>query len=167
MELDFETADSEDAGGYAKAQSEDQNEQQQRLLTPHLAGSDVIITTAAIPGMASPRADHGTDGRCDGTGHGDRRPGAERGGNCALTDPDAEVRHGGVLILGPTDLASRSPQTASQMFASNVVTLLRHLADDEGTLVIDAEDEVASAMLVAADGEVVHPRLVTASPGEG
>lgn len=167
VELDFETADSEDAGGYAKAQSEDQNEQQQRLLTPHLAGSDVIITTAAIPGMASPELITApmVDAMEPGTVIVDLA--AERGGNCALTDADAEVRHGGVLILGPTDLASRSPQTASQMFASNVVTLLRHLADDEGTLVIDAEDEVASAMLVAADGEVVHPRLVTASPGEG
>jgi NAD(P) transhydrogenase subunit alpha len=162
IQLDFDTVDSEDAGGYAKAQSEDQSVQQQRLLTPILAENDVIITTAAIPGMASPEliTAEMVEAMRPGTVIVDLA--AERGGNCTLTVADEEVWHDGVLVLGPTDLPSRSPRNASQMFATNVVTLLNHLTDDEGALVVDPSDEITGAMLVASGGEVVHPRVRTA-----
>lgn len=162
VQLEFDTGEAEDAGGYATAQTEDQNAQQQRLLTPILAENDLIITTAAIPGMKSPELI--TTAMVDAM-----RPGtviidlaAERGGNCTLTVPDENVVHGGVLVLGPTDLASRSPRTASQMFATNVVTLLNHLADDDGNLVVDPADEITGAMLVGSGGAVVHPRVRSA-----
>ncbi len=157
--LDFATEDAEDAGGYAKAQTEDQNAQQQRLLTPVLAENDIVITTAAIPGRRSPELITETMVEA-------MRPGsiivdlaAERGGNCTLTEPDGEVWHEGVLILGPTNLASNSARTSSQMFANNVVTLLGHLTNDDGGLDLDPADEITGAMLVAAGGEVVHPNV--------
>ena len=160
--LDFATGDAEDAGGYARAQTEDQNAQQQRLLTPVLAENDIVITTAAIPGRRSPELI--TEAMVEAM-----RPGsiivdlaAERGGNCTLTEPDGEVYHHGVLILGPTNLASNSARTSSQMFANNVVTLLNHLTDDDGELHLDPADEITGAMLVARNGEVVHPGVRSA-----
>ena len=158
IELAFETEDAEDSGGYARAQSADQNIRQQQLLTPHIAEADVVITTAAIPGARSPEllTEEMIDAMRSGSVVIDLA--AERGGNCALTRPDEVVEHGGVRILGPTDLASRSPMNASQMLSTNVVTLLGHLTDD-GELRIDPDDEITGAMLVARAGEIVHPAV--------
>ncbi len=149
IELAMESEDAEDAGGYAKSQTVDQNRRQQELLTPVIADADVVITTAAIPGRASPELV--TTDMVEAM-----RPGsvivdlaAERGGNCALTVADEETEHQGVLILGPTDLVSRSPRTASLMLSNNLVTLLDHLID-EGRLTIDPDDEIAGVMLVGA-----------------
>jgi len=159
IELEFETGDSEDAGGYAREQSEDQNAQQQRLLTPFIAEADVVITTAAIPGARSPVLL--TEAMVD-----EMKPGsvivdlaAERGGNCSLTVADVEIDHDGVIVLGPTDLPSHSPRNASQMLSNNISTVLEHLVAD-GDLVIDASDEITSAMLVTTSGDVVHPRVL-------
>ena len=83
---------------------------------------------------------------------------AERGGNCELTRRDEVVVAHGVTILGPTDLVSRKPHHASQMFSKNVETFLKSLMKD-GELVIDLEDEVTAGTLLCRDGEVVHPRV--------
>ncbi len=162
VDLKLDTEDSEDAGGYAKAQGEDQQARQQAALTPFVASADLIITTAAIPGARSPLLL--TTAMVEAM-----KPGsliidmaAERGGNCELTVADEEIDHGGVTILGPTQLESGAARSASLMFASNVVTLLRHLADDEGNLVLDPDDEITGAMLVAADGSVPHERVAAA-----
>jgi NAD(P) transhydrogenase subunit alpha len=159
IELEFETGDSEDAGGYAREQSEDQNAQQQRLLTPFIAEADVVITTAAIPGARSPVLL--TEAMVD-----EMKPGsvivdlaAERGGNCSLTVADVEIEHDGVIVLGPTDLPSHSARNASQMLSNNISTVLEHLVAD-GDLVIDPSDEITSAMLVTAAGDVVNPRVL-------
>jgi len=159
LKLEFESADSEDARGYAKAQSEDQNSQQQRLLTPVIADVDVVITTAAIPGAASPELI--TRDMVDEMSRGSLiiDLAAERGGNCALTVADQIVEHGGVTILGPTDLPSHSARDASQMLSNNITTLLDHLVTD-GQLVIDLEDEITAAMLVGAGGEIRNARLL-------
>lgn len=162
IELELETADSEDAGGYAKAQSEDANARQKRLLAPYIAESDVVITTAAIPGRPSPElitADM-VAAMPDGSVVVDLA--AERGGNCEVTVADQQVEHQGVTVLGPTDLASRSPRHASQMLGNNIVTLLEHLTSDEGVLVVDRDDEITGAMLVASGGGVIHPRVIEA-----
>ncbi|MFW2383076.1 MAG: NAD(P) transhydrogenase subunit alpha [Acidimicrobiales bacterium] len=162
IKLDLDTAASEDSGGYAKAQGEDVNLRQQKMLAPYVAEADVLITTAAIPGVKSPELV--TTAMVE-----KMRPGsviidlaAERGGNCALTVADEEVDHLGVTILGPTDLASRSATSASQMFSNNVVTLLKHLTDETGALIIDSDDEITAGTLVARGGLVVHPRVVDA-----
>jgi NAD(P) transhydrogenase subunit alpha len=160
--LDLDAAQTEDSGGYARAQGEDVNVRQQQMLTPYVANADVLITTAAIPGVRSPELV--TTLMVE-----QMRPGsvivdlaAERGGNCSLTQADEEVEHRGVTILGPTDLESRSATSASQMFSNNVVTLLKHLTDEAGDLVVDTEDEITAGTLVARAGRVVHPRVVDA-----
>lgn len=156
--LDMDTVDSEDSGGYAKAQDEGQNRRQQDLLTPHMRDADVVITAAAVPGRRSPvlvttaMVEEMTEGSVVVD------LAAERGGNCEVTVADKEVVHAGVTVLGPTDTPSWSAATASQMLSTNLVNLLDHLT--EGTdLVLDREDEIVSAMLVASGGDVVHAQV--------
>lgn len=162
IELDLETSDSEDAGGYAKAQTEDTNDRQKRLLAPYIAESDVVITTAAIPGRPSPELITAEMIAAMPQGSVVIDLAAERGGNCEVTLADQQVDHCGVTVLGPTNLASCSPRHASQMLANNIVTLLEHLTNDDGELVVDPDDEITGAMLVAADGEIVHARVLEA-----
>ena len=126
------------------------------VLTPHVAEADVVIAAAQIPGRQSPLLV--TESMVTGM-----RPGSvlvdlavQRGGNCEVTIADAEVDHGGVTVLGPTDLASGSALTASRMFATNVTNLVRML-DQDGEFFVDPDDDVLVGMLVATGGEVVHP----------
>ncbi len=163
IELDIDGASGsaarEDSGGYATAQADDEQAARRRALAPHLARADLVITTAAIPGAAAPLL-------IDAAAVEGMQPGslivdlaAARGGNCALTRADEEVVHHGVVVLGPTQLESGSARTASRMFANNLLSLIGHLADDDGRLVIDPDDEITGAMLVASGGEVVHPAV--------
>jgi NAD(P) transhydrogenase subunit alpha len=158
VELPLETADAEGAGGYAKEQGEDFQRRQRELLASVLQERDVVITTAAIPGAKSPLLI--TREMVEGM-----RPGsvivdlaAERGGNCEVTEADREVEHGGVLVLGPTDLPASVPRHASQMFANNLTTLLKHLTED-GRIELDMADEITRDTTVARGGEVLHPRV--------
>ena len=169
VELDLAEAGSgaegtEDAGGYARAQSDDVAGRQQALLAPHVAAADVVITTAAIPGRASPLLV--TAGMVDAMAPGSVviDLASERGGNCAVAQSDVEVDRGGVTVLAPTDLVSRCARHASQMFSRNLVAFLRHLAPD-GEVDIRADDEILAAMLVARDGEVVNPEVAAALDG--
>ena len=158
IELDLATADAEGEGGYAAAQTAELNRRQNELLTPYIAEADAVITTAAIPGAASPELVTTAMVEAMAAGSVVVDLAAERGGNCRLTVADDEVLHEGVLILGPTDLASRAPATASQMFSTNVIALLRHLAPD-GELELDPDDEIIAGTTVGAGGVVSHPRV--------
>jgi NAD(P) transhydrogenase subunit alpha len=158
VELPLETADAEDKGGYAKQQGEAQQQRQQELLASVIAGSDVVITTAAIPGAPSPRliSRAMVDGMKPGTVIVDLA--AERGGNCELTVADQRVDHHGVTILGPTDLASLVPRHASQMYGNNLTTLIKHWTK-EGVVSLDFADEITNGVVVAHDGEVRNSRM--------
>jgi NAD(P) transhydrogenase subunit alpha len=83
---------------------------------------------------------------------------AERGGNCELTVPGETVVERGVSIIGPVNLPTTVPFHSSQMYSKNITTFLLHLVK-EGKLTIDPEDEITRETLVAADGEIVHPRV--------
>ncbi len=155
IDLGLDSGDSEDSGGYAKAQSDDFADRQRAALTPHVAEADVVITTAAIPGAASPLLVTTAMIEAMAPGSVVVDLAAERGGNCELTEADGEVDHHGVLILGPTDLASWAAQSASQMYATNVVTLLRHL-DLDGEMALDPDDEITRALVVARDGGLIR-----------
>ncbi|MYJ35195.1 MAG: NAD(P) transhydrogenase subunit alpha [Acidimicrobiaceae bacterium] len=153
----------EDSGGYARAQSTDVAGRQQELLAPYVAASDVVITTAAIPGRASPLllTAEMVDAMALGSVVIDLA--SERGGNCAVSQSDVEVDRGGVTVLAPTDLVSRCARHASQMFSRNLVAFLRHLAPD-GEIDL-RDDEILEAMLVTRDGAVVHPGVAEALGG--
>lgn len=148
-------AAAEGEGGYARALDAEQQRRQRELLAGAVAECDVVITTAAVPGARSPLLV--TRDMVERM-----RPGsvivdlaAERGGNCELTEPDREIVHRGVVVLGPTDLPSRAARHASQMFGSNVTSLLKHVTK-EGAVVLDSADEIVRELTVARAGEVVH-----------
>lgn len=161
VELPLETSAAEDKGGYAKAQDEAFYRRQRDMMSKVVAGSDVVITTAAIPGKKSPvlvTADM-VAGMAPGSVIVDLA--AERGGNCELTKADETVVAHGVTIIGPTNLPATVPYHASQMYAKNIATFLLHLVKD-GTLQLNRDDEIIRETLVATGGEVVHPRVVEA-----
>ncbi len=167
VELELDTADSEDSGGYAKAQGDDEQSRQREALTPILAASDVVITTAAIPGVRSPELVTAEMVESMKPGSVVVDLAAARGGNCAVTVADEEVIHHGVTVLGPTRLESGAALSASHMFANNLVSLLRHLTADDTSLNLDPDDEITSAMLVTAGGSVVHERVAAALAASG
>ena len=158
VELPLETGGSEDAGGYAKAQDDAFYERQRAMMSQVVAASDIVITTALIPGKAAPLlvTTEMIAGMAPGSVVVDLA--AERGGNCEPTQPDQEVVTDGVTILGPTNLPATVPYHASQMYSNNITTLLLHLVKD-GELVLDLEDDITQGTLVSRDGQVVHPRV--------
>jgi NAD(P) transhydrogenase subunit alpha len=158
VELPLETTDAEDKGGYAKEADESFYRRQREMMTKVVAGSDVVITTAAIPGRKSPVLVTGemVEGMAPGSVIIDLA--AERGGNCELTKADERVVAHGVTILGPTNLASTVPYHASQMYAKNITTFLAHLVKD-GKIQTDASDEIVRETLIASGGQIVNARV--------
>jgi NAD(P) transhydrogenase subunit alpha len=163
VELQLDAGDAQDKGGYAKALTEEQQQRQRQQLADVVAGVDVCIATAAIPGRQSPLLITAEAVRRMAPGSVIVDLAAERGGNCELTKADqtvvaAPAGGGGVTILGPTNLPSEIPQHASQMFAKNLVTLLQ-LLTKKGALDVDLKDEVIRETLAAKDGQVQNQRL--------
>lgn len=159
VEMDLEAEGAEDKGGYAKEMGEDFIRKQREFMTGVCAESHVIITTAAIPGRQSPVIVTGdmVKGMMPGSVIVDLA--AERGGNCELTKADETVVAHGVTIMGPTNLASTVPFHASQMYARNLVTLLKEITDKEGALALDMENQVHRDTIVTRDGDVVNARI--------
>jgi NAD(P) transhydrogenase subunit alpha len=159
VELPIEAGEAQDAGGYARAQDEAFYRRQRELLGEVVAASDVVITTAAVPGRPSPLLVTADAVRRMAQGSVVVDLAAERGGNCELTRADETVVERGVTILGPTNLPSTVPYHASQMFSKNVATFLLPLVDKEGRLAMDLGDEIVRDTLVTRDGDVVQPRV--------
>jgi NAD(P) transhydrogenase subunit alpha len=161
VELPLESGDAEDTGGYAKAQGEDFLRRQRELMAKVVAESDVVITTANVPGRKAPvlvTADM-VEAMTPGSVIVDLA--AERGGNCELSRAGEVVTTHGVSIVGAVNLAGTVPYHASQMYSSNITTLFLHLLND-GQLAMDASDEITRETLIARGGEVVHPRVLEA-----
>jgi len=158
VELKLDAAEAEDQGGYAKALGEEFYVRQRALMTSVVAPSDVVITTAAIPGQPSPRlvTTQAVEGMAAGGVIVDLA--AERGGNCELSKPDERVVHHGVTILGPTNLPSEIPYHASQMFSNNVTKFLLNMIAD-GKLTWNLEDQIIRETLVCHRGEVTNARI--------
>jgi proton-translocating NAD(P)+ transhydrogenase subunit alpha len=155
IELALETQEGE--GGYAKEQSEEFLRKQRELIGEHVAKSDVVITTAAVPGRRAPLLVTGEMVK-------GMRPGsvivdlaAETGGNVELTKAGTDVEVGGVTIIGTRNVPSTMPLHASQLYARNVANLLLHLVKD-GAIVLDFEDEITKGSCVTHDGEIVNER---------
>src|SRR5436190_5113818 len=163
VEMALETADSEDKGGYAKAQDESFYRRQREMMLKVVAGSDVVITTALIPGKKAPTlvTAEMVEGMAPGSVVVDLA--AERGGNVELTRADEVIVHNGVTVLGPSNPAAMVPYHASQMYSKNITTFLAHLLGKEGAaraaLEFDLGDEITRETLLTRDGEVVHARV--------
>jgi NAD(P) transhydrogenase subunit alpha len=158
VELPIEAGDAQDAGGYAKAMDESFYKRQREMMAKVIAGCDVVIATAAVPGKKAPvliTADM-VDGMPPGSVVVDVA--AEQGGNCEVTRAGETVVRNGVTVMGPVNLAASVPYHASQMYARNVTGFLALIVKD-GVLKVDTADDIVRETLVARGGEVVHPRV--------
>ena len=155
IELALETQEGE--GGYAREQSEEFLKKQRELIGEHVAKSDVVITTAAVPGRQAPLLVTGDMVK-------GMRPGSvivdlasETGGNVELTKAGKDVDVGGVTIIGTSNVPSTMPLHTSQLFARNVANLLLHLVKN-GAISLDFTDEITKGSCVTHGGEIVNDR---------
>lgn len=156
-----EEDDGESTGGYAQEQSEEKQQRDRELLRTRIKETDVIITTALVPGKKAPILV--TKEMVE-----DMRPGsvivdlaAENGGNCELTDPGAIVDHQQVKIVGPVNVPSSVPIHASQLYSRNMLSFINHLAP-EGELELDFEDEITDGSCIAHGGEIRQEATIQA-----
>jgi len=164
----IEVPDAEDLtgeGGYAKEAGEDFLARQRQVLTEHLSSAHAAITTAQIPGRPAPEliTREMVDAMSAGSVIIDLA--AADGGNCALTDPDQVVEHGGVRVLPGTNIASDMPFEASALYARNVSAFCGLLVDD-GQVTVNLDDEVVAGARLTADGQVVHEPTATLLGGD-
>lgn len=152
LEMDV-TADAEGAGGYAKELSPEQIDRQRKFMVEHIGNSDVVITTALVPGRRAPVliTEEAVAAMKPGSVIVDLA--AEAGGNCALTRKDeTTMSPGGVTIVGQTNLAASMPYHASALYSRNVYGLLTHLIKD-GALIFDFSDEITRGTTLTHDGK--------------
>jgi NAD(P) transhydrogenase subunit alpha len=154
IELPMEES-GEGSGGYAKEMGEDFLRRQREIVARHLAGADVVITTALVPGKKAPTlvTREMVEGMKNGAVIVDLA--VEQGGNCELSQAGEEVVAGGVLILGPPNLAADMPHDASTFYARNVLALLGGMVS-EGNVALDLEDEIIDGALLTHQGDVRH-----------
>jgi NAD(P) transhydrogenase subunit alpha len=143
------------AGGYARAQTEDEQSKTLAAIAAHIKDQDLVVTTAQIPGRKAPTL-------ITAAMVATMKPGsvivdlaAETGGNCELSQPGQTVSVNEVAIIAPLNVPSTVAFHASQMFGRNIFELLKHLVKD-GALVLDPNDEITGAMLVTHDGKALR-----------
>ena len=158
VELDLEIEDMQDEGGYAKALMAAKAEQQVELLVPHLAKSDVVITTALIPGRRAPTlvSEEAIKAMKPGSVVVDLA--AATGGNCVLTEPDRVTTRHGVQIIGYTNLPATVPADASFLYARTISAMISEFVKD-GIFETNFEDDIFKAACVCHEGQVVHERV--------
>ena len=158
VELPIEAAGAQDARGYATAQDETFYARQRELMKKVVGESDVVITTAVVPGKKAPVlvTAEMVQGMAPGSVIVDLA--AERGGNCELTRPEETIVTQGVTIIGEINLASTVPYHASQMYSRNLTTFLTLLAKG-GKLNVNLEDDIIRDTLVTRGGEIPNVRV--------
>ena len=158
LELELDTGDAEGEGGYARVMDEEFYRRQRELMTRAVAESDVVITTAAVPGKKAPLLITEEAVKRMQTGSLIIDLAAESGGNCALTRVGETVEAYGVTILGPPNLAATIPHHASQMFAGNAAAFLHNLMEG-GEMRLNLEDPIIRDTLLTHEGKVVSARV--------
>lgn len=158
VELALDTSSAEDRSGYSKAMDEEFYEKQREMMSRVVAESDVVITTAAVPGRKSPILV--TEAMVQGMHQGSVIVdlAAERGGNCELTRPGETIDAHGVRIVGPLNISSTVPFHASQMYSTNITNFLLHVFKKpaEG---LDLADQITADTLLTRDGEITNARV--------
>ena len=163
VELPLESADSEDKGGYAKAQDESFYQRQREMMLKVVAGERRRHHDGADPREAGADPPHDRDGRGDGARLGRRRSRGRARRQLRADQAGRSRRAPGVTILGPSNPAALVPYHASQMYSKNITTFLAHLLGKDGAtqpaLPVDPDDEITRETLLTRGGEVVHPRV--------
>jgi H+-translocating NAD(P) transhydrogenase subunit alpha len=158
VELPIEAKNAQDARGYGTAQDESFYAKQRELLARVIAESDVVVTTAVVPGKKAPVLITADMVKAMAPGSVIFDLASERGGNCELTRSGQTVVEYGVSILGTINIASKVPYHASQMYARNLTAFLLNLVKD-GKLRPDTEDEIIHETLLTRGGEIVNTRI--------
>ena len=158
VELDLETDESEASGGYAKEMGEDFYRKQREKMLEVIAESDVVITTANVPGKKAPILVTEEMVKAMPTGSVLVDLAAERGGNCELTESGKTVVKHGVTIMGPQNIPAMLAENASTLYSKNITTFFATMAN-EGEIDIDYEDEIISSTMVTRDGTVPNGDL--------
>ncbi|MCI0453065.1 MAG: Re/Si-specific NAD(P)(+) transhydrogenase subunit alpha [Candidatus Latescibacteria bacterium] len=158
VELPVEAADAEDKGGYARELGEEFYRKQRELMARVVAESDVVITTAMIPGKKAPVLITGQMLAKMAPGSVVVDLAAERGGNVDVTRAGETVQVGGVRVIGAVNLPATMPYHASQMYARNVASFLQNMIKDNA-IALSTDDEVVRDTLVTRDGDVASAAL--------
>lgn len=154
VEIDLGTDDAETSGGYAKELTDEQKAKQTELMSETVIESDIVITTAAIPGRQAPQLipEDVVNKMAPGSVIIDLA--AETGGNCALTQVGETVNHNGVKVIGPKNLPATMPLHASQLYAKNVSNLLELMIGEEGAVNVDFSDEIVDGACLTSGGKL-------------
>jgi NAD(P) transhydrogenase subunit alpha len=165
VEVESDDSDGVGEGGYAKETSEEYKAKQALLLKEYIAKSDLVITTALIPGRPAPKiiTKDMVDGMNGGSAIMDLA--SENGGNCEYTQSGKVINHNGITIDGSFNIPGTMPIHASQVYAKNVSALVTYLCPD-GELNLDLEDEIVSGAMFTHNGGVVDERTKDAIEGE-
>lgn len=154
-------ADASKAGGYAVMQTEEYQQKQKAKIHEHAKKSDIIITTAQIPGRKAPVLI--TKEMIE-----DMRAGsvivdiaASTGGNTDLTKDDETIVHNGVTIIGDSFLPCKMPADASKLYSKNVLNFLKLIIDKDGNLDLNYEDDIVAGTCVAKEGNIVNERVLS------
>lgn len=152
-------ADASKAGGYAVEQSDDFQRKQKEKIHEHAKKSDIIITTAQIPGRKAPILI--TTAMID-----DMRPGSliidiasVTGGNTDLTQNDKAIMYNGVTIIGNSALAATTPADASKLYSKNVLNFARLIINKEGGINLNFEDDIVKGTCITSEGKIVNERV--------
>lgn len=161
LEVDLGGIETQDAGGYAKELSPEALQRGRDMVAKRAAVSDVVITTAQVPGRKAPLmlTEEAVNSMRPGTVIIDLA--ASTGGNVALTRPGEEVDHNGVLVLGPLNLPATVAGHASQLYSRNLTSFIG-LINDKGNLKIDMNDDIVKGACVTYQGGSVHPKVAAA-----
>ena len=164
LEVDSDSDEGVGEGGYAKETSEEYKKKQTELLNKRIAASDIVITTALIPGKPAPVLISGKMVQSMKSGSVVMDLAAENGGNCSLTQPDKVINANGVIIDGTINLAGTMSVHASQLYAKNVSAFILHGYDKEKKE-FNLEDEIMSGSMFTYQGKIVDERTKNAIEG--
>ena len=157
LEVKSDSDDGVGEGGYAKETSEEYKKKQAELLNERVAASDIVITTALIPGRPAPILISDEMVKSMSSGSVIMDLAAENGGNCSLTEPDKVVNVNGVIIDGTINLAGTMSVHASQLYAKNVSAFILH-GYDKDKKEFDLEDEIVDGSMFTCNGKIVDER---------
>ncbi|MGC4234251.1 MAG: Re/Si-specific NAD(P)(+) transhydrogenase subunit alpha [Niabella sp.] len=152
-------ADASKSGGYAVEQSEAYKQKQQQLIAESVAKSDIIITTAQIPGKKAPVLITGEMIAKMRKGSVIIDLAAATGGNTPYTKNNELVVHNEVTIVGNSNLAATMPSDASKLYGKNIVNFLQLIIDKEGKLNLNWDDDLVKGVCVTHGGAIVHEQL--------
>ena len=155
--IEVESNDDEGVGdgGYAKETSEDYKNRQQKLIHDHISKSDIVITTALIPGKSAPILIPESMVNAMKPGSIIMDLASENGGNCELTRKDEITVHNGVTIDGSSNIPGSMPVHASELYAKNITAFLTYMIED-GDLKLNLDDEIISGSMYTHQGEITH-----------